>query len=200
MDFVIMLEIFLLFILPILLLRLKLVPRKFRFYMYIFIILLIFSIFIVEKWSFYQIGFRLDNIRSAVLPYSIFTILSILGIVLYAHLLNRKQVKQWWVYPHFQYGFLVLAFFQQIAFQSFLTHQLQILNMNPLVIILIVTTIFLFMHTIFNSFKEGIPLLIVAGIVYSSFYLIYQNIIIATLSHAVLNFISVLYGFFIDPK
>jgi|SRR3989344_371520 len=196
MYYSILIQIILLFILPILLLRFHLIKPKYRFFVFIIVFFAILTIVISQQWSASDLGLRVDNLKSAIIPYGVFTILGIFGIFFYAHRLDRKTTKEWWAYWHFQWGFLILAFLQQFVFQGFLIHQLQVLSINSGFIVIIVGFLYSFMHIIFDSFRAGIPLLIVAGIAFSSLYLLYPNLIIATLSHALLNFFAVLYGFF----
>ncbi|MEK6825410.1 MAG: CPBP family glutamic-type intramembrane protease [Nanoarchaeota archaeon] len=192
-------EISLLFIFPIILLRYHLISSKFRFATFLTIPFIIFCIILFKQWSFADVGLRTDNIFSALFAYGIFTLLGIVVIIGYAHLLRRPYRRQWWRYWHFQIGFLILAFLQQFVFQGFLVRQLQLLGLSSFLIVIIPAFFYILIHLIYEDFLEGLPLLILAGVGFSFLFLLYQNLFVATLSHAILNFIAVLYGFFSKP-
>ncbi len=192
-------EVLFLFILPTVLLRYYPLSHKHRFAVFLLIPLILMGIVLWEQWSFAEIGFRTDTLFSAGVAYGIFTIVGILGIILYANSLQRLPRRKWWKHWHFQIGFLLLAFLQQFTFQGFLVHQFQLLSLPSILIVIITAVLYIFIHSIYSDFVAGLPLLILAGVMFAWLYLIYPNILIATLSHAILNFIAVLYGFFSKP-
>lgn len=197
MALAILLQIILLFIAPVFIIRYHIIHPKNRIVLFFAIPFAAFVIMLVERWSLANIGLRTDTLIPALLPYTLFTIASAIGIILYAKALKRKPQQQIWKHWHFQYGgFLILAFLQQFLFQGFLMHQLQKLAFSPLLIVIITTFLFVFIHSIYTDFREGLPLAIIGGAAFALLYLAYQNLIVATLSHTVLNFIAARYRFF----
>lgn len=199
MLFEVIIQIFFLFILPTILIRYYPLSHKCRFALFLTIPLFLAGVVLWEQWSLADIGFRNDTFFSAIVSYGIFTIIGILGVMVYARSLKRLPLRQWWKYWHFQIGFLALAFLQQFTFQGFLVHQLQSLDLSPILIVIIVASLYTFIHSIYSDFVAGLPLLIVAGTMFTWLYLISPNLLIATISHAILNFTAVRYRFFSEP-
>ncbi len=199
MLFEIVIQVLFLFILPTMLLRYYPLSHKHRFAVFLVIPLILTGIVLWEHWSFADVGFRTDTLLSASVAYGMFTLMGILGIIFYSNNLQRTPRREWWKHWHFQIGFLLLAFLQQFTFQGFLVHQFQLLGLSSVLIVIITTVLYIFIHSIYRDFAAGLPLLIIAGVMFAWLYLVYPNILIATLSHSILNFTAVLYGFFSEP-
>lgn len=189
-------EIILLFVVPILLLYIGIIPFKYRFWLGGAVFLLILISIYKEKLSLKKLGIRFDNFGRSVLPYTIFTLVGILLALLAAKSTGRNQITEWWSYYHFQFLFLPISIFQEFFYRGYLMAKLeQIISSTPL---LIITNAFLFMllHIIFPYPEVMLPLAFLAGVAFATIYKLFPNLILISISHAILNFIAVLYCFF----
>jgi membrane protease YdiL (CAAX protease family) len=189
-------EIFLLFVSPVLLLYLEVVPLEKRFWLILFLLLYIVSVVFKEKWGVKELGFRTDNIKTAALPYLLFTTVGVVGIVILALFLGKNPVSNWWQKSHFLYGFLLLSFIQELGFRGFLIPRLKSIFNSPYLVIGVNGLLFAFIHVVFPNAVQLFPLGIVSGVSFATIYYYYPNLYLVTLSHAVMNFLAVLFCFF----
>lgn len=71
----------------------------------------------------------------------------------------------------------------------------KILN-NITIVIIINGLLFSFLHIIFPKPQIMLPLALMAGLGFAFIYYKFQNLILISLSHGILNFFAVLYGLF----
>ena len=62
------------------------------------------------------------------------------------------------------------------------------------IVIFVSALIFMYLHTIYLTNKLSLLIMFIAGIGFTLIYLMYPNLILITISHAVLNFTVVLYS------
>lgn len=67
---------------------------------------------------------------------------------------------------------------------------------SPAALILTNAVLFTFLHAVFPNYLINLPLAFVGGIAFASMYYKYPNLWLIMISHAVLNFVAVWYGFF----
>ena len=193
------LQIFVVFILPIFLINFGLLALKYRSAMLISLVTILVAIVITEKWTPSMLGFDLHRIKKYILPYMVFTILGILVATTFGEQMGREELDKWWQYNHFIYGFFIVSLFQEIAYRGYLVPALGKLISRPIYILIANAILFTFLHSIFPNPIIGLPLAMIGGLGFAYMYMKYPSLILITLSHALINFFVVLYGFFAIP-
>jgi membrane protease YdiL (CAAX protease family) len=192
------LQIILVFILPIFFIQSGYVLPTDRVYVLVALVTILTIILFIEKWRLPLLGVH-PITKKHLLAYTIFTLIGVLVIIGFGDQIGQVRLVQWWHYPHFIYLFFVVSFFQEVAYRGYLIPALGKLSSTPAWIILANTVLFTLLHTIFPNQLVGLPLAFVGGIGFSVMYLKYPNLVLIILSHAILNFFAVLYGFFVIP-
>ncbi|MDQ5901343.1 MAG: hypothetical protein QG580_58 [Patescibacteria group bacterium] len=194
-------QILFVFIIPVFLIQTKIVPAENRIWILMLVVSLLTMILVYEKWNSKMLGLTKSNIKKFVLPYAIFTIIGIMFIIYLSEgILNKEEIKNWWQYSHFLYMFFIVSFFQEIAYRGYMVPALgKITNKNTNTVIFINAILFTYLHIIFGNFLVSLPLAFLAGISFAVMYIKFPNLILMIISHSILNFFAVLYGFFILP-
>jgi len=190
------LEIICIFILPVLLIVLGIIPKRYRL-----VLLIIFSIVTVlfvkiDHFSLRDLGLRTDNISNALLPYLIFTLLGVAVIVLVAKLLNKKFIRRWWTDTDLMLWFIPLSILQEFVYRGYLMPKLESMFASVILIIIINTLLFTVLHIIYPEKSVILPLTFIAGLVFALLYYYFPNLLLAAASHSVLNFSAVVFSFF----
>lgn len=193
----ILLQIFIIFVLPIALLYFKVVSTDWRFFFVLVGSLFIYGITRHEKWTLRELGIRTDNFRKGILPYFIFTVLGVM--VIYAtDLIFKLPIPDTKEFYFRTFAFFVpLSFMQEWAFRSFLIPRLQLIYNSQTKIILLNSLLFTFIHVIYPSVSVGIPLSFLGGVFFAWIYLKYPNFLLISISHSILNITALLLGFFV---
>lgn len=189
-------QVILIFILPVLLIQLNIIPVNKRFLVLLLTTVIILAIVVQEKWSLTILGLENGNFYPSLMPYILFTFLGLISIIIAAKILNRAVVQNWWKQPHFLYLFIIVSLVQEFAYRGFLIPKLQLIFNSAGFVIIINTLLFTYLHIIFPNKKVNLPLIFMGGIGFSTMYLYYPNLLLISLSHMILNFFAVLYGFF----
>ena len=63
-------------------------------------------------------------------------------------------------------------------------------------VIILNTLLFTLIHIIYPMPEIMIPVAVISGFAFALMYRYFPNLILISLSHAVLNFVAILYGFF----
>ncbi len=190
-----LLEVFLISIVPISLIKFKVIPSRFRFVVLsgIFVLLLILIYF--QGITLMQLGIRIDDISSTIVPYLFATIIAIFALIALSKIMRHGHAKEWYKDPHFLFLFIPISIAQQFLFQGFILLKLE--GVFPTVFAVIITAlIFGYMHTIYPKPIFSMILGILAGLFFATLYVIYPNLLSASISHAILNFTAVYLGFF----
>jgi len=191
-------QIFLIFILPVLLLYFKIVPTNWRMVMLALSSLFIYGIIRHEHWTYEEMGIRHDNFKKALPFYLLFTIIGLGAIFLIYYKVNMpREIYTKLFYLRTFIFFLPSSFFQEFAFRSFLMPRLKIIFNNNYYVILVNAVLFTLMHVIYFSLGIILPLVFVAGVFLAWLYLKYPNLILISLAHSALNLTAVLLGFFV---
>lgn len=191
-------QIFAVFILPILLIKFHIVPLGHRIWVLVLLVTLLMMILHGESWTLSMMGIHKKWYRD-LLPYTLFTAVCVLGIIMISHLLDRQILTTWWKHPHFLYMFFVVSLFQEFAYRGYLMPALAKITSSTSRIILLNTLLFTFLHVIFPDLIYGLPLAFVGGICFALMYKKYPNLPLIIIAHAILNFTVVLFGFFTIP-
>jgi len=190
------LEIIILFILPVLLVYYKIIPFKHRRTTLLIATVAILAIIIYERWSLTKLGIRTDNLVSSIIPYAIFTFIGIVSIYSIAKILNRKPQSGF--YKNKRYILIILAgsVLQELLFRGFLFPKLQEIFNNYLIIILFNAVLFMLMHIVYSNTPVTLVTIFIAGLAFAGMYTIYSNLILISIAHIILNHVVVLYNFY----
>ena len=195
------LEIIFLFIVPIALLYFGIIPIEYRIFVLLIFSLFIFGIIRKQKWKDEELGLTTKNISQAFAPYAIATTIALALIIFAAQQFNFHPVTQhWWTNPHFLFLFMVVSFFQEFAFRGFLMPLLKKVFPDSFTIITVNALLFSGMHAIYPFPYIGLPFAFIGGLFFAILYHKYPNLILISISHAILNFAVVWFGLFMIPK
>jgi membrane protease YdiL (CAAX protease family) len=185
-----------LFLGPVALLYFGIVPLHLRFWLGGAGCLLAFSIVAYDRWPPRKLGIRLDNLRSALLPYALFTAAGVLAIVLVAHLTGRTARPHWWQDPFVRSHLVPICLLQEAVFRGFLMPALREVCRSAIAVIVWNALLFAGMHLIYPDLTVSLPLIFAGGLGFAAIYYVYPNLILVSASHVVLNFAALLYCFF----
>lgn len=196
-----LIQILFVFIVPIFLIQTKIILPENRIWILILVVSILTMILFYEKWNSKMLGLTKSNIKKFLLPYTIFTAIGIMFIIYLSEgILNKEEIKNWWQYSHFLYMFFIVSFFQEIAYRGYMIPALgKLTNKNTSTIIFINAILFTYLHIIFGNLILSLPLAFLAGISFAAMYIKFPNLILMIISHSILNFFAVLYGFFVLP-
>lgn len=193
---IVLLQILYLFVIPVILLYFDVVPTSLRALMLLGICAILFGIVRHEKWKSETIGIHSPNHRWYV-PYIIFTITGILMLLYVAHELGYVPASHWWDNPRFVLLFIPISILQEFAFRGFLVPSLKTIKMSRTMIVVVTTFLFMLIHIIYPPLQVALPVSFIGGLAFALMYEKYPNLFLASLAHAALNFVAVLYGFFV---
>lgn len=182
-------------VLPISLIKFKIIFPKFRLFLLIGIFVLVSVLIYLENIPLNKFGMGADNFYLGALTYFVATVVSILFLIILAKIMGNKGAREWYKDPHFLFLFIPISFAQQFLFQGFILYKLN-LTFGPLVAVVLTALIFGYMHTIFPKPLFSMILGTIAGLLFATLYTIYPNILMASITHSILNPIAVYFGFF----
>lgn len=190
------LQVVFLFIVPIALLYFHILPISSRVPVLLVFSLLMYGTIHKEGWTLRDVGLVGTVKKHALKMYFLATSLALCGIIILSQYMGRTHVHHWWTKPHFLFLFIVVSFFQEFAFRGFLMPLLQKIFPDMLTVVLLNALLFAGMHAIYPFPMIGLPLAFLGGIFFAVLYHKYPNLILVTISHSILNFTMVWYGFF----
>jgi len=188
------LEVLILFVFPIWLFYVGAFPDIYHYPGGLVIVLAVAGFAAYDNLSMKDLGFRLDNTKKALPMYTVIAVLSAFFIFAFAHLIGNPLKPQWWTILHFQGIFFLSSFIQEFMYRGFLIPRLKAVLSSPWTIIFVNTSLFLFLHIVCEGWMI-LPLSFVFGIAITAVYYYYPNLLLATIVHAIANFIAALYGF-----
>lgn len=188
-------ELFFIFIAPVALLVTGIIPLEWRMVVLAAAMLLMYGIIQHEKISDQELGITRWTWR-AFFSYALFTTLGVVTLVRLGKILSLPSAANWWEMPHLLFLFLPVSLLQEIAYRGFLFYSLKKLTHNWFFIIAINTLLFTFLHVLYPTPLIMLPLAVASGIFFSVLYRYFPNLILISLSHAILNFVAIRYGFF----
>lgn len=194
-------EVLLIFLLPILLIKYELIPANLRLIVLTLGVIAVAIIIVREKWSADDIGLRFDNIKSNIPAYLYFTLFGLFMLTIYAEVLELPSL-------HVIGGaeaelkllltFLPISFFQEFLYRGFLMRMLnKIFSPDRHTIIFINALLFALLHIIYPHQLFILPLTFVGGLAFATIYDRKPNLILISISHSVLNYAALTLGFFI---
>lgn len=195
----ILLQIFVIFILPILVIYTGIVKGSDRIWVLGILISLLVIVLVRERWTKAMLGLTSHRMKQYIIPYAVFTLVAIVLVGMFGEKIGQEELTQWWVHHHFLYGFFIVSLFQEIGYRGYLMPALGKLLSNPLYVVLANALLFTFLHTIFPNPLIGLPLAFVGGLGFALMYMRYPSLVLIVISHSIINFFVVLYGFFLIP-
>ena len=193
---IIIMQIFLIFVLPVMLLYFGVLPTSWRIVALALSALLIYGIITREHWTHEEMGVHTNNFKKSLPFYAVFTVLGLVALFLIEHRMNMPDIEtrnyliRTWIF------FVPISFFQEFAFRAFLIPRLKELYKNIYVIIFINAILFTLMHIIYPNLGIGLPIAFVSGLFFAWLYMKHPNLLLITISHSILNITAVLLGFF----
>lgn len=158
------------------------VPKRWSFAM-VGVALLAYTVYLTRRRtdSWRDLGFRVDNLRAAALPFGLITLLLGAGLVAWAALhgrpiISRQAVLLLALYP-------LWAIVQQLAFQGLLHRRLMLLVPSRALQIAVTAAAFAAVHV---GNWTLVLLTFSVGIVWSMLYRAYPNLWLLGASHTVL--------------
>ena len=193
---IVWLQILYLYLIPILLLYYKVISSNLRIVMLLLVTVLIYGITRYEKWNNKDFGIRKDW-RKYFWQYLIFTVGGIVFLLMMEQFEIGKPFLNWWKNAKFLLLFIPLSVVQEILFRGILMNMFRRVFSSPAFIIILNASIFALMHIIYLNSAFVLPVTFVAGIGFAWMYYKYENLILISASHTVLNFVGMILGFFV---
>lgn len=194
-KYFVFLEIILIFIMPVLFLRLGVISRNLYLLVLVICTLLVTGLIFIEKISLKNLNIRIDNFKKTIFPHFILTFVGGVALIILAVILHKEKISLN-LWSLFFCWSIPISFIQEFLYRGFLIYKLKkIFNSNAL-IILTNASLFAFMHIIYEPLVLILLLTFVPGLFLSWLSLKYPNLWLLTLSHAVLNFFAIWYTFF----
>ena len=184
------------FVVPIVLLYFHIIPSSARMFVLLVFSLLIYGVIRKQGWTQSDVGITTSNIRTAWPVYAIATIVAVCVVIVFSEYINMPKTPLWWTKPHFTFLFILVSFFQEFAFRGFLMPLLGKIFRDGMIVIVVNAALFALMHAIYPLPHIGLPLSFAGGLFFAGLYRKYPNLLLVTISHSVLNFLLVWYGFF----
>ncbi|MCK9292567.1 MAG: type II CAAX endopeptidase family protein [archaeon] len=196
------LQVIILFILPIYLVYKKIIPFKYRLHTIFGIAILATVIVLLEGWSLADLGFILEGFGSHVIPYLAFTVLVSLAIVyLSEDVLKRNHYINYWSTRKMHILIIIpLCFVQELLFRGFLIPKLEVFISSFFFVALANAILFMLMHTIYSVKFIDLLFIFIEGFLLAMIYIFYPNLLLITLAHSVHNYIAVFYKYFVAEK
>lgn len=190
------LQILYLFIIPILLLYFKVIHGDFRIVMLFGISLLLFGIVRHNHWTYKDFGISKDFMKDIV-PYSLFTVGGAFFLIWLSAIVPHEPFLNWWRNIKFLILFIPLSVLQEIVFRGILMNMMKRAFSSPIFIIGLNACVFALMHVIYLNSTFVLPMTFIAGIGFAWMYYKYDNLVLVSISHTILNFVAMILGFFV---
>ncbi len=192
-------QILYLYIIPTLLLYYGIIPGQFRLVMLSGVAILLYGIIRHANWTYADLGIHRDFIKD-IIPYAIFTIIGIVSLYFISELAPKiieARIYKWWENLRFLFLFIPISILQEVIFRGVLMNMLQRVFKNPIFIIGLNASLFALIHIIYLNQTIILPITFIGGIGFAYIYYKYPNLILISLSHAILNFTAMILGFFV---
>ncbi|MFA6251081.1 MAG: type II CAAX endopeptidase family protein [Candidatus Paceibacterota bacterium] len=189
-------QILYLYLIPVLLLYFKVIPNDFRILMLLIVTFIIYGIARFEKWNSEDFGIQ-KSWKKYFWPYFIFTAVGVGLLFIIEELKIGTPFLNWWKNAKFLLLFIPLSFIQELIFRGVLMNMLRRVFTNMWFIIILNAAIFALMHIIYLKAYFTLPFTFIAGIGFAWMYYKYKNLLLISISHTILNFVAMIFGFFI---
>ena len=193
----ILVQIFLIFVLPVFLIYFDILPISWRMVLLAICSLMIYGIISREHWSLEDMGLHHHNYKKALPFYASFAFLGVLILFFINHQMDIPDIESRIIFIKTFAFFIPISFFQEFAFRSFLIPRLKMIYKNEFFIIFFNAILFTLIHIIYPNWGVGLPLAFFSGIFFAWLYIKYPNLVLISITHAILNITAVLLGFFV---
>lgn len=192
----VLVQVFYLFIVPVLLLYFNIIPVSLRLWLFLFIALLLLGIIYRSKWTYADIGLN-RNWKKYWLQYAFFTTGGILFLYWLAVIVPHDPFLNWWENKRFLLLFIPISLMQEVLFRGILMKMLLEAFKKVEIAIFINAVVFSVLHIIYLNSTFVLPLTFLGGIAFAWMYVKYKNLILISISHTIFNFVAMILGFFI---
>jgi membrane protease YdiL (CAAX protease family) len=193
-------QILLLFVLPSLLIYKKIIPFKYRKQTLLIVSLTTIILMLYERRPLIENGIRIDNLISSIIPYIIFTILSVLVILAVAKILKRKPQAGFYKDKKYILTIAIGSILQELLFRGFLFPKLQYILGHYLLVIFVNAILFTWIHTVYKNTPITLFAIFIAGLAFAGIYAFYPNLFLIAIAHIILNQVAVRYNFYREEK
>lgn len=192
------LEIVYLFIVPVVLIYIGVIPHSWRLLVLFSVVLLISSIIRHQHWTRLQLGLVKSFSPRAAFAWSVFTLLGAGIIVWYATTFGFSPTplgdwNQSWQLILF---FIPISILQEVAYRAFLTERLREFSFSTRHRIVLNAALFALLHIIYPYAAITLPIAFIGGLLFAWLFERHQSLPLACISHSILNFTAVLFGLF----
>lgn len=189
-----------LFVLPVALWYFKVIPFQYRFHTLAVVGACIVAIVVIRGWGMHTLGLQWSVLRDYVVPYTLFTLFAGFALYIFAKLLKHTSTERWWKKSHFLYGFVLFSALQEFVFRGFLIPELQSIISVAWLVVLVNALLFTWMHVIYSDDSKTLLMIFFGGIGFAAMYVSFPSLILVSISHMILNFIAVYFGFFTQER
>ncbi|MDD3662435.1 MAG: type II CAAX endopeptidase family protein [Candidatus Pacebacteria bacterium] len=189
-------QILYLFVIPTLLLYFKVIPSDLRIVMLLGITLLMYGIVRHARWSWLDLGIFKGFMKDFSV-YALFTMAGVGFLFWLSAIVPHSPFLNWWRNAKFLLLFIPISVLQEVIFRGILMKLLRQAFTNPFFIIVLNAMVFALIHVIYSNATFVLPLTFIAGIGFAWIYYKYPNLILVSISHTILNFVAMVFGFFV---
>lgn len=184
---------------PILLIATKLISFYFLLPLVSLVLIAVLIDIRKEGWDFQRLGFRLDNFKQSLLPYTLFTLVGLIVVAAISQILGKQVTPRWWIYPYFYIATIPFSFLQEFLYRSYLMEKLKAVFDKPWQIIVVNALLFALLHVIYPDAALLFPFGFLSGLAFATIYRYHPNLILITIVHAILNLSVITRCFFSLP-
>lgn len=192
------LEIVYLFIVPVVLIYVGVIPHSWRLLVLLCVVLLISSIIKYQHWTRAQLGIASPFKYKAVLAWMIFSVISTVLIIFYAQAFGFEPLAlfDWSASWQLILFFIPISVLQEVAYRAFLTERLREFSFSMRHRVILNASLFALLHIIYPYAVITLPIAFFGGVLFAWLYEKYPDFIMACIAHSILNFTAVLFGIF----
>ncbi|MDD5040448.1 MAG: CPBP family intramembrane metalloprotease [Patescibacteria group bacterium] len=192
----IILEIILVFVVPILWFVLGLGEHEHRLIVFELLVGLTVALALMHRMGFRALGFRTDNFLAAaklLLPGSVLA-LAALFILFKLHIGVHYFFSDWYANVYFFYYLSLGVISQEFAYRGFLLLRLKQVTANPFILIATNAVLFAFLHVLHESWQVAIETGVLSAYL-TWIYLKQPNIYATCLAHSIVGGAAIILGF-----
>jgi len=160
------------------------------------IALLMLGIIHHARWTHADVGITKDFMKD-ILPYTLFTAAGVAFVLWLAQIVPHTPLIEWWEDVKFLLLFIPISVLQEVIFRGVLMNLLKRAFTSPIFIIVLNACVFALMHVIYLNSSFVLPFTFIAGVGFAWMYYKYPNLILISISHTILNFVAMIFGFFV---
>ena len=193
----VIIEVLLIFFLPVLVYRLGWLPIGTRLYALEIFAATVVVLTITYHIKLQAIGFRLDTFLPAIkllLPGTL-TMMAVLFLFYKFNLISDYFINDWWKNSFFIYYFFIGAPSQEFGYRGYLLHRLQSITSRRWALIILNAVLFAWLHILFQD-----PYVLIGTFIFGLYltwvYLKQPNIYASSIAHGLVGATGIILGFF----